>query len=415
MAYASWDGSHATGRKGCAVKLRLINETAELSRVIERIYDAAMDSNLWRVVLAEIATLVNGHSATIFSKTSSLSTGVIFHDDGRIPAPQKQSYFSQYIRLDPCNTLQYFGEIEKPVSASSVISFEELQESRFYREWAAPQGLVDFVTVALEKSTASAALFGVFRHESQGIADEALMRRIELIAPHIRRAVFIGRAFDMKVTESAALADTLDGLSNALFLLDREARIVHANAVGYHALEDQQICRAFGGRLVFNDRGVNETLKESLAGISLANAADKPRDLVLTIEREDGERFIAHLLPLAFHSGRARSSSSAIAVLYLQRAALELDSAPTVIAKTYGLTPTELRVLLAIVEIGGVPETAESLGIGEGTVKTHLRRIFAKTGSERQADLVKLVAVHNTPLGTRVPEVPRRKLASANR
>ena len=67
-------------------------------------------------------------------------------------------------------------------------------------------------------------------------------------------------------------------------------------------------------------------------------------------------------------------------------------SPPEAIAKSYKLTPTELRVLLAIVEVGGVPEAAEALGIAETTVKTHLRRLFDKTGTRRQADLVKLVA-----------------------
>jgi hypothetical protein len=44
------------------------------------------------------------------------------------------------------------------------------------------------------------------------------------------------------------------------------------------------------------------------------------------------------------------------------------------------------------VEVGGAPQVAETLGIGEGTVKTHLKRLYAKTGARRQADLVKLFA-----------------------
>ena len=62
------------------------------------------------------------------------------------------------------------------------------------------------------------------------------------------------------------------------------------------------------------------------------------------------------------------------------------------------MTPSELRVLLAIVQVGGVPETAEALGIGEATVKTHLHRLFNKTGAGRQADLVKLIAEFSSPL-----------------
>jgi DNA-binding CsgD family transcriptional regulator len=55
-------------------------------------------------------------------------------------------------------------------------------------------------------------------------------------------------------------------------------------------------------------------------------------------------------------------------------------------------------VLLALVEVGGVVETAEVLGVVEGTVRTHLHRVFAKTGTKRQAELVKLVAGFSNPL-----------------
>jgi len=68
------------------------------------------------------------------------------------------------------------------------------------------------------------------------------------------------------------------------------------------------------------------------------------------------------------------------------------------VARHFELTPTELRVLRSIVEIGGVPETAAALGVAESTVKTHLHRVFSKTGASRQADLVKLAAGFSSPL-----------------
>jgi DNA-binding CsgD family transcriptional regulator len=71
---------------------------------------------------------------------------------------------------------------------------------------------------------------------------------------------------------------------------------------------------------------------------------------------------------------------------------------PDFIANLYKLTPAELRVLRAIVDVGGVPEVAASLGVAVTTIKTHLGRLFEKTGVGRQADLVKLVAGFSTPL-----------------
>jgi DNA-binding CsgD family transcriptional regulator len=87
-----------------------------------------------------------------------------------------------------------------------------------------------------------------------------------------------------------------------------------------------------------------------------------------------------------------------VAALLVQKAALELGSLPRAIADTFGLTPAELRVLHAIVETGGVPETADALGIRQATLKTHLHRLFGKTDTRRQADLVKLVAGFASPL-----------------
>jgi hypothetical protein len=43
-------------------------------------------------------------------------------------------------------------------------------------------------------------------------------------------------------------------------------------------------------------------------------------------------------------------------------------------------------------------KSAVSLGISENTLKTHLGRIFAKTGTARQADLIKLILEMGIPL-----------------
>jgi DNA-binding CsgD family transcriptional regulator len=104
-------------------------------------------------------------------------------------------------------------------------------------------------------------------------------------------------------------------------------------------------------------------------------------------------------LPLASgFRGQAAAAHAAVAALFVQKASEPIRTLPQLIARSYQLTPTELRVLLAIVEVGGVPEVAEVLGIATSTVKTHLGRVYEKTGTKRQADLVKLVAGFSGPL-----------------
>jgi DNA-binding CsgD family transcriptional regulator len=117
------------------------------------------------------------------------------------------------------------------------------------------------------------------------------------------------------------------------------------------------------------------------------------------LRARDGTRYVANVMPLTGGARRrAGISYSAVAVVFVHKAVLDLPSPPEAVAKEFQLTPAELRVLFAIVEVGGVPEVSAVLGIGEGTVKTHLHHVFEKTGAARQADLVKLVAGYSSAL-----------------
>jgi len=82
----------------------------------------------------------------------------------------------------------------------------------------------------------------------------------------------------------------------------------------------------------------------------------------------------------------------------VRKATLAVSAAPEAIGSAFKLTPTELRVLFAIVEVGGVPEVASAFGVADSTIRTHVTRLFEKTGAARQADLVKLVAGYAVPL-----------------
>ena len=155
------------------------------------------------------------------------------------------------------------------------------------------------------------------------------------------------------------------------------------------------------GRLVASEAPVNAALREIFLGAGAGDVALGVKGIALPLTARDGERYVAHVLPLT--SGARRGAGlayNAVAALFVRKATLEAVSPSGVIGETYNLTPTELRVLLAIVDVGGVPEVAASLGVAATTIKTHLSRLFEKTGVGRQADLVKLVAGFATPLAS---------------
>lgn len=370
----------------------------QLFELIGEIYDAALDPGLWRDVVGRAGRFVGGPAASIFSKSPIAGTGNVYYEFGIDPY-YRDLYFQEYVTLDPATTGHYFADIGEPVATADLMPYEEFLETRFYEEWAKPQGLVDFVSAVLDKSLTSAALFGVFRHERDGIVDDETRRRMRLIVPHIRRAVLVGKLIDLKSAEAATFADTLDGLSAGICLVNSSGRIVHANAACHVILDAGDLFSTAGGRLVARDAESDQSLQRLFAAAGGGDAAIGTQGIALPLTAPDGTRYVAHVLPLTSGARRLTGVAyTAIAAVFIRKTILETPSPPEVIARTYKLTPTELRVLLAIVEVGGVPEVAGALGVAETTIKTHLGRLFVKTGAARQADLVKIVAGYASPL-----------------
>jgi DNA-binding CsgD family transcriptional regulator/PAS domain-containing protein len=389
-----------------------MSEDEKLSNLIAAIYDAALDSGLWPDVLAAIAEFVDGRVGGLLTKDStSKHVNASWHSGG--DPHYMQLYATTYSRLGPV-AMSPPGEVEGIVSIPELVPYDEFRRGRFYREWARPQGWVDVAVAVLDRSASRSAYLSMSRDTSTGMVDATMRERLALLVPHVRRALLIGRAIEFKQAETATFADVLDGLSVGVFLIDANGRVVHANAAGNEMLGAGGFFRANGGRLIAGAVQFEQTLRDGVSAAADGNDEAEAGSIAIPLVAHDGERHVAHLLPLG--SGARRRAGAvydAAAALFVRRAELQSPPAPDVIAKTYNLTPAELRVLLGIVEIGGVPEVAVALGIAETTVKTHLGRVYAKTGTGRQADLVKLVAAFAMPLASCPrPMSPRLRVAS---
>jgi DNA-binding CsgD family transcriptional regulator/PAS domain-containing protein len=376
-----------------------MDESERLSALIGRIYDAALDPALWVGVLEGAAGFIGGLASSLYFRDAAARHPNIAFQSGLDPR-YVQLYLDTYATLDPTVTGYFFAKIEEPTATADVIAYEEFIETRFYQEWARPQRLVDTANAILERSTTTAACFVVFRHERDGRVDDEARARMRLVVPHFRRAALVGKTLDLSEERSANFADALDGIRAAMFLVQASGRIVHANAAGNAMLDNGHVLRAGASRIVANDPQADLTLVDIFAAAGEGDAAIGVKGIAVPLRAADGVRYVAHVLPLTSGSRRRAITSfaSVAALLFVHQASLDLPSPPAAIARAYKLTPMELRVLLAVVEVGGVPEVAEALGIAATTVRTYLRQAYNKTGTSRQADLVKLVAAFSNPL-----------------
>lgn len=309
-----------------------MNDREQLSALIDDIYDAALDPAQRIDVIDKIASFAGGQSGGILSKHSSSKSESLYCYIGANPE-SLQVYSESYPKLDLAADLPCTG-VEQVVSTADLVPYEEFRRGRFYREWARPHGWGDVASVVIDKSATSCTFLSVVRDEARGPVDDEMRQRMALVVPHVRRALRIGKAVNLKQGEAACFSDILDRLSAGIIFVNAGGCIVHANAAGNAVLDAADILRAVSGRLVAGDAQINETLREILMVGDGCDPFPGFRHTALPMRARDGERYVAHVLPLT--SGARRRAGvpyDAVAALLVRKAALEASRLPKLSAR----------------------------------------------------------------------------------
>jgi DNA-binding CsgD family transcriptional regulator len=181
-----------------------------------------------------------------------------------------------------------------------------------------------------------------------------------------------------------------DQFSVGLILLDRSARVLFANAAAQTLSEHAQTLH----------------LNSNVSALSPEHAR-RLGDLIRTAL--SGEAIRAMTIPLSGHGRPSLVLASAVRgadpdrsdIRNLRTAAAMLlicdPDRPSEIPaawmmEAYGLTRAEVRVALAVASGMTISHMARRLKISRNTIKTHLRRVYEKTGTHRQAEFSRLMA-----------------------
>ncbi|MDI3558888.1 LuxR C-terminal-related transcriptional regulator [Bradyrhizobium sp. Arg816] len=375
-----------------------ILQANRFSSLVGEIYDAAVDPALRSGALEQVSHFVGGCAATILSRDAA-RLSIEIHQHFGTESRFRKLYRDRYVEQDPLLDRHLAFAAGQAIGVTDIMPHADFVATSFYREWVEPQGAIDLATVALERSDARTTVLQVLRHRSRGTVDEAMRERMRLLAPHIQRSRIMGRQIRARSHTVDDLADVLDGLSTAICLLDADGRVVHANAACRQLFVDANLLAMVGDRIVVRNTQADKSFRGLFEVAADGEAHPAGRRRIELATSADGQHYLVHALRLKRE--RSLPRDVAATVLLVQKAVMVPSLVPDAIAAAFRLTPSELRVLMAIVEVGGVPDIAAKLGIAETTVKTHLGRLFEKTGAGRQADLVKIAAGFAAPFAQR--------------
>ncbi|AZO32327.1 helix-turn-helix transcriptional regulator [Mesorhizobium sp. M1B.F.Ca.ET.045.04.1.1] len=262
--------------------------------------------------------------------------------------------------------------------------------TRWIQEKLPSRGYIDSIHLILMRQIDRFAVFSLYRHESEEMVTDRDRHILHVLAPHLRRAIAISDLIDMKNLENAAFGETLDNVAAGVVIVGPTGRILHTNEPARAMLASRLPIISQGGKI--GARHPDATTK-LLRAIELAHGDETGigrKGTAVPLVHGGSTAATAHVLPLA-RSTRTRLVADATAAVFVVAADTPSRVDMGTVARMFGLTPAETRMLAHLSSGESLTNAAHSLGIGITTAKTHRTRIFAKMGVARHAELMALV------------------------
>lgn len=339
---------------------------------IDEIYDAAFDRERFPALLRKIIQAMGAQCG--FLAWVDMAEETRFETEfGNDPA-FLQSYMTTYGELDLMRPTLQAADEGVIMQAFSHLQTPEVRKSRFYKEWLAPQEIVDNLAVNLIKREQMFAPMAIIRTGDAPPFSADDVARLEALVPHLKRAIYMQARLIHQANLVSGYRRITSGARNGVILLDARLRVLDLDpSIG--TLTGLKVGQTAGAATAF-EGAVLQTVRDD-APVAIAVAGDEGDPVTLlcvaqTLRRDpfgdltaDGAAHAVHVMRVDHGSPVAFAS----------------------MAELYSLTPTELRVLADAFAHGDLTMLGERLGMAKATARTHLHRIYDKTQTQGFAAL----------------------------
>lgn len=338
---------------------------------VEDIYEAAFSRERFPGLLSNILGAMRAQSG--FLGWIDVANQTRFEVEvGNDPA-FLQSYMETYAAHDVMRPTLLAADEGVVMPAYDVLQSPVVQGSIFYREWLAPQRVVDNLATNLIKQAQMSATLSVVRTGEAPPFSAAEIEAFRELVPHLRRAVMVQARLVRQENLLAGYRRICAGARNGLILLDADLRIldVDPRTEALTGIQAGQALGQAGGARAFG-AAVREAVRGgSPVAVELSRESDGPLTLLCVAQPLPRDPF-----------GDLDAGPSVADAVYVLRVDEPAQVAFASFGRLYGLTPTELRVMSDAFAHADLTNLGERLGMAQATARTHLHRIYEKTGAQ---------------------------------
>jgi DNA-binding CsgD family transcriptional regulator len=359
-------------------------EKASLAALIAAIYEAGADFSRWPDTLSRIASAF-GVPSIGMARQGETPADCWGFSSGIEPTAM-ESYVAYYHGINPI----WHNAASTPAGTvqtdTMVVPRRNLVRTEFFNDYLAPQhigGLLNAVVLVEDGRQTVVTLQG--RHQFEK-ADVDLYK---LLTPHFQRAVQLNLKLARAELNHAASIEIIDRLGQGVLIVDTKARIIFANNVAEKYFQTNGSLRKIDGVLCSNSASESAAIRSAVA-MCAAEAqigANKP----IAISRPGRSPLSLLVSPLNGENFPWLGSERPAAIIIVIDPETGIRTQSDELRRLFNLTPAEANFAIEILNADGIQAAADRLSISRATARTHLARIFEKTGTRRQAALVRLL------------------------
>lgn len=284
------------------------------------------------------------------------------------------------------------ARLDRFARSDEYLSDEELEKTELYRRYMEPQGFIaqdQIGCVLVAEANRPVAAVGIYRREGGRPLTPEDIQLLDALMPHMRAAYAIHCELGELRYRHAIVSEAIDRFPMGVVFVDRELRVVETNRAALRIAEQRD---GFTIRDGLPQASVAPAGLARLIRDRLADPGGGISGSTFSIPRPSGRQpYEALVAPLISHPPGLRDERTA-AVVFIADPEDQHLRMPQVLATLYNLTDAESE-LAALLSAGrSIDEAARERGVSAHTVRTQLKKIFAKTGVSRQADLVRLLS-----------------------
>jgi DNA-binding CsgD family transcriptional regulator len=362
--------------------------------LVGQIYDAVSEPERWGEFLENLAAAMGANAARMRMLDSSHNCHGVIAGSGH-DATYDQNYSEYYSKVDLWNPILNQQNPGQAFDSHRLISDKEFAQSEIYNDFFRYYDMFYGLGGNILKSDHLTGRIGIHRAKSQGPFSKQEVALLKALMPHLMRAYKLDRHFAELHSRLEGVEGALNNSSSPLLLIDECGEVAFLNRRAESLLNEGLGLSLRHNHLQLTD-SVQQLQLEKALSQAVATGAHHGTGFggALRVTAPDGEHTLNLLItpyPDRRVTGLGLNHRVCAAVFLHQTSAL--PQLPAELLKgLYGLTQAEVRLAERIAEGLSPAEAAAKFGVSVNTTRTQLRSLFAKTSTQRQSELVRLLS-----------------------